>query len=154
MTIKLPDENVVIELHDIVLMVSPGRPGIHDMNQVHAAVQRPLTYTQYVSEYDLDTVCALLIDSIARNHGFKDANKRTSLMTAIFTYRVNDVHFKATTEMNIDFDNLIMWVVLEKPLIDEVIVRLRQLRNRHETDKASWKDIIRSFINAKINHDK
>jgi death-on-curing protein len=148
--IRLPDQETVEGLHDIVLGVSGGKPGIHDINLVIAAVQRPQTYIQYDDEYDLDTICALLIDSIARNHGFKDGNKRTALLTAVFTYRINGVDFKATPKMNEDFDDLIMWVVLRKPPVDEIRIKLQQQRAKHEGAQESWINMLTAFVTAKF----
>ncbi|MEK7059736.1 MAG: type II toxin-antitoxin system death-on-curing family toxin [Patescibacteria group bacterium] len=123
-----------MEIHDVVLDVSGGRAGIHIENDIHRAAERPMTYIQYVNEFDIDTICAILIDSIARYHGFEDGNKRTALMTAIFTYRVNGVHFKATATMNKQFDALVMWVVKKKPGVSEIEKRLQKLRSRFEVD--------------------
>lgn len=84
MEIILPDRESVELVHDVALMTG-GLSGVHSENLIQAAVQRPITYIGYVDDYDLDTICAVLIESIARNHGFKDGNKRTALMTAIYT---------------------------------------------------------------------
>ena len=153
MDILLPDEESVMLLHEMVLMVSPGKEGVHDRKLIIGAIQRPQTYTQYVADYDVDTICALLIDSLARNHAFKDGNKRTALMTAIFTYRVNMVHFRATQEMNMAFDKLIMKVVLNKPNIDEITTNLKEIRQTYEGQEQSWYEILAGYISAKINHD-
>lgn len=103
-SILLPDIEALFVFHDAVLSLTGGKEGIHDHGLLESAVKRPETYTQFVEEYDLDTICALSLDSIARYHGFRDGNKRTALMTTIFTYRINGVHFKATEGMNEDFD--------------------------------------------------
>lgn len=156
MNINLPDRESLDIIHDAVLAFSGGKTGIHDESLLLSAVERPLTYVQYVDDYTLDTICALLIDSIARYHGFKDGNKRTALMTAIFTYRINGVHFVATEAMNTDFDDLVMWVVKKKPTIDEIEARLQELRDLHDGDKESWAAMFAAFVSSKIgrNHAK
>lgn len=98
---------------------------------LHSAVERPATYVEYDETYTLDTVCALLLDSVARYHGFNDGNKRTALLTVLFTYRLNDIYFAATVRMNKDFDDTVMWVVTDKPDIDEISLRLKSLRDLH-----------------------
>jgi death-on-curing protein len=148
MTIALPDRESIELLHDAVLSYSGGRAGIHDENLIISAVERPLTYVEYVESYDLDTICALIIDSVARYHGYKDGNKRTALLMAIFAYRVNEVHFKATQEMNVDFDDLVMWVVIKKPGIDKISNRLKQLREIHEGNEEPWSAMFTAFRNA------
>ena len=107
----------------------------------------------YQDDYDLDTLCALLIDSLARYHGFKDGNKRTALMTAVYTYKLNGVHFEASKKMNQDFDDLVMWVVTKKPKIEMIRERLKRLRQLYEGKEQNWRDILTAFVNAKITHD-
>jgi death-on-curing family protein len=130
----IPTFDIIVETHDVVLEVSGGRPGIHVKSDILRAVERPETYVHYVETFDVDTICAVLIDSIARYHGFNDGNKRTALMIAIFTYRINGVHFKATTAMNKKFDALVMWVVEKKPSISEIEKRLKIARKSFEVD--------------------
>lgn len=144
------------DIHDTVLMVSGGRPGVHVASDIHRAIERPMTYASYRDEYDIDTVCALLIDSIARYHGFNDGNKRTALMTAILTYRINEIHFKATDSMNEEFDALVMWVVNHKPEVEEIEERLKSLRKTHEIGgEQSIATLFNSFVSMlvkKQNH--
>ncbi len=155
MLLYLPTLEIVYEIHDIVLNVTGGRTGIHVENDIHRAIERPMTYTSFVDDYDVDTICAVLVDSIARYHGFKDGNKRTALMTAILTYRINDVHFKSTVKMNKDFDALVMWVVKKKPEIIDIEVRLKSLRQRHQTDsEQSFKSVLSSFIKMRLKKDQ
>lgn len=154
MTYLLPDAETVELLHETVLVFSTGRPGIHAMNLIESAVKRPESYIQYVENYDLDTICALLIDSLARYHGFKDGNKRTALMTAIYTYKLNEIHFTASEQMNKDFDSLVMWVVQKKPEIDDIRKRLKELRELYEgKEKQSWRALLTAFANAKLFHE-
>ena len=136
MNLVTPTFDMIVEMHEVVLQVSGGRQGIHVESDIHRAVERPLTYAHYVENYDIDTLCALLISSIARYHGFNDGNKRTALMTGIFTYRINNVHFKPTMTMNKDFDALVMWVVKKKPEIEAISDRLIKLRSKHEIPEA------------------
>ena len=150
MDIVLPDRESIELMHEAVLLYSGGKSGVHEEKLILSAIQRPATYVQYVDEYDLDTICALLIDSVARYHGYKDGNKRTALMTAIFTYKVNGVHFKATAAMNVDFDELVMWVVNSKPEIDEISDRLKSLRKLHEGNEETWAAVLAAFVSSKI----
>ena len=153
MILQLPDEDVIMNIHEIVLLVSGGKAGVLNIERVKAAVQRPNTYVQYDNEYDIDTICALLIDSIARGHGFNDGNKRTALMTAIFTYRINDVDFTPSKELNDDFDALVMKVVLDKPEVEDVAKSLRALKAIHQTNPLSWKKFMQIFHNLAERKD-
>jgi death-on-curing protein len=132
MTLYLPTFDIIVEIHEVVLNISGGKGGIHVESDIHRAVERPVTYTSYIETYDLDTVCAVLVDSIARYHGFSDGNKRTALMTTMMTYRMNDINFKPTIAMNKEFDALVMWVVKKKPEIPQIEQRLKLLRTRFE----------------------
>lgn len=151
MNIILPDRETVDLLHEMVLDLTGGKPGVHDEKLIQGAIERPVTYVQYVDEYDIDTVCALLLDSIARNHGFRDGNKRTALLAAVFTYRVNKVHFRANDKMNTDFDDLVMWIVNSKPKIDKIVTKLKALRVLHEGKKDSWSTHFTAFSKAMRN---
>lgn len=129
--VLLPSFEVVVFLHDEVLKVTPGRPGVHDENLIRSAVSRPPTYMSY-NDSDLHTVCALLLDSIARYHGFNDGNKRTSLITVIFTYTVNGTYLEFDMFLNDDFEELVLWVVKEKPDIAEISSKLKALTEKYE----------------------
>jgi death-on-curing protein len=130
-------------------MASGGRPGIHKESLIHSAVSRPESYTQYVDSYDLDTICALLIDSIARYHGFNDGNKRTALMTALLTYKLNGVSFRATKKLNLDFEELVLWVVKEKPEIETISEKLKEIKGPHVGGKATLRSLVVSYILTK-----
>jgi death-on-curing family protein len=119
-------------MHDLALQISGGRPGIRDNKVLLAAVERPKTYLAYEPECDLHTVCAVLLDSIARNHGFIEGNKRTGLLTALYTYKVNDFYLKFGLFTNKEFEELALWVVLEKPTIPKISKKLEALANKHK----------------------
>jgi death-on-curing protein len=149
MIYTLPEVEDVELLHEVVLVISTGRPGIHNKGLIESAVKRPEKYLQYVDDYDIDTICALLIEAIARHHGFNDGNKRTALLTAIYTYRLNGVHFTTSEDMNKDFDALVMWVVTQKPPIEKICERLKELRLAHGGKEQAWRAILTAFSNTK-----
>ncbi len=154
MEILLPNREALELLH-IAALVTGGKEGVHDEKLLRGAIERPLTFVGYRKTYDVDTVCAVLIDSIARYHGFNDGNKRTALITGIYTYRLNGIHFTATEKMNNDFDDLVMWVVTRKPSIEKIEIKLKNLRQNHEGTEAPLGDIMRIFISSllkKRNH--
>lgn len=99
---------MIMELHDAVLDISGGRPGVLVENVIDAAVHRPKTYLSYHEDCDIHTVCAVLLDSIARNHAFVEGNKRTGLMTAILTYELNGVTFQKSADRTNDFEDLVL----------------------------------------------
>lgn len=120
MQFLLPSYEVVIELHDIVLEEAGGLPGIPHPEIVKSAIARPERYMHYDGECDIHTVCAVLIDSLARNHAFADGNKRTALMTTLYTYIINDHKLTYNWVMNNKYEELVLYVVEKKPPINEI----------------------------------
>src|SRR4051812_30321259 len=114
MLIYLPTEDDIMSLHDVVLEQSGGRAGILDNKVISAAVSRPLTYISYFPDSTVHTVCAVLLDSLARNHAFVEGNKRTGLMTVLFTYSLNGIDIDERADKGKEFENLVLWVVMQK----------------------------------------
>ena len=110
-----------------------------------STLKRPQTYIQYIDTFDTDTICAVLIDSLARYHGFRDGNKRTALMFTIYTYRFNGVHFTASLSMNSAFDDLVMRTVINKPTVEEIESQLKQIRKHFQGNESPLKGLLRSF---------
>jgi len=54
----------------------PGLPGVIDLSRVQSAIGRP--YSGY--HRNIQKKAAALVESMARNHGFVDGNKRTTLL--------------------------------------------------------------------------
>lgn len=137
MQIYLPNEDMVMDLHDAILEVSGGRRGVLHANVINAAVHRPKTYLSYHDGCSLHIVCAVLLDSLARNHGFSDANKRTGLMTAILTYELNGIALNMEADRTNEFENLVLWVVKEKPEITAIANKLEGLTVKYQAGRVS-----------------
>lgn len=133
----MPVYETVIELHDTILEVSGGRPGILNQNVIHAAIARPKTYISYHDDANLHTICAVLLDSLARNHAFVEGNKRTGLMTAILTYELNEVALRPSADSSKAYEELVLWVVQKKPTIEEIAQRLIELTAKHQENRIS-----------------
>ncbi len=146
MELLVPSPEVIKMLHDVVIDISGGREGVLNPDTVEGFPHRPQTYMGYSGDNDLHTVCAVLIDSISRNHGFNDGNKRTSLMSALFTYTVNGVYLEMSLFMNKDYEELVLWVVLKKPSIDEIASRLKELAEKYQ--KTGFEAIIERMKNS------
>lgn len=148
MLIYLPTESLILELHEAILALSGGRPGILSRETIDAAINRPKTYLSYHSDCSIHTVCAVLLDSIARNHAFVEGNKRTGLMTAILTYELNGITIQKKADETGEFEDLVLWVVAEKPPIDEISAKLEYLSNKYRVSAVS------KFINNMRNSIK
>jgi death on curing protein len=117
------DIEFVCYVHDRIIEVSGGSKGFHDENLVKSALARPLQ-TAFEKEIypDLLTKAAALLDSIARNHGFRDGNKRTAMAAAIIFLELNGVYVNFTNE---EYENFILYVVNQKPGLEEITFWLK-----------------------------
>jgi death-on-curing protein len=112
--------NDILNLHEAALL-DGGPAGIRDRGAVEAAIARP--YSGY--HRSIATKAAALVHSLALNHGFVDANKRTTLfacdlLLAKSGYRLRDDDtpagndameemIVAVVEHRMDFDALVAW---------------------------------------------
>lgn len=134
MQIYLPNYEIIHDLHTSILQISGGRKGILDVNVIHSAIARPKTYLSYHPDCNLHTVCAVLLDSLARNHAFVEGNKRTGLMVAVLTYELNGVALKPSADYHNDLEDLVLWVVIDKPEIAQIAERFEQITGKYKTD--------------------
>lgn len=81
----------VIAIHDSQLDTYGGLPGFRDIGLVEGMVARVENLHVYESETDLFVLAAALLLSIARGHGFNDANKRTAVASAMVFLDMNGV---------------------------------------------------------------
>ena len=73
-------------LHDKRLAQHGGLPGVNSEHLIESALARPQNLFAYVGG-DLPRLAAAYAYGIAKNHGFRDANKRTALATCtVFLY--------------------------------------------------------------------
>ncbi len=82
----------IVQIHDSILLRSGGLSGMRELGLLESAVQKPVegfagqeTYATFF------TKIAAIGYSIAQNHVFSDANKRTSLQTMLVTLAVNRI---------------------------------------------------------------
>jgi death-on-curing protein len=72
----------VLYLHHLVIQDTGGSPGVIDLGLILSAVERPKASFDGEDLYpDLPSKAAVLLESLARNHGFLDGNKRTAVMS-------------------------------------------------------------------------
>lgn len=70
----------------LIAMKTPGEiSGVFDENALHRCQQSPCLHRYYEQTEDVITLAAVLFESIARNHAFHNANKRTAAVaTSVF----------------------------------------------------------------------
>ncbi len=79
----------VLMLHDAAITIYGGSKGIRDQRLIKSALARPRAEFEGHEAYsDVFSKAAVLLEGLAKNHGFIDGNKRTALAaTAVFLKR-------------------------------------------------------------------
>jgi death on curing protein len=86
----------VLAIHDrqITEEFGGGRPGIKDLGIIDSAVMHPQNLAYYSeNEVTLGMLAGAYAVRLARNHGFNDGNKRTSLAVTGMFLELNGVEF-------------------------------------------------------------
>lgn len=120
----LPTAEDVIRLHEIVLRKTGGLDGLRDAGALAMCAERPRAAFGGKEMYSsVFTKAAALLESIARNHPFVDANKRTAFMSALYVIENNGYE---TFFDNKDIEESTVRVVTEKPSLDEIAAWLER----------------------------
>jgi death-on-curing protein len=80
---------LVLVIHDRQLAEHGGREGVHDLNALKSALERPQNLLAYGNTSTLFELAAVLAEGIAKNHPFIDGNKRTALVVAMSFLELN-----------------------------------------------------------------
>ncbi len=121
--IKLED---AIEAHNTAL-THGGHPGVINLNSIKSAIARP--YDGY--HRPIWKKSAALFESIIRNHGFTDGNKRTAvlllgLLLERSGYQIIPLHGE---DIDIAIENFAVSVADGQMSIDEIQIWLRERIN-------------------------
>lgn len=79
----------VISIHDIQINYYGGLSGLRDIGSVEGMLGRVENLYIYEGVSDLHVLAASLLLSVARGHGFNDANKRTATASAMVFLDMN-----------------------------------------------------------------
>jgi death-on-curing protein len=110
-------------IHDEIVKASGGLQGIHNEGLIKSALARPNHSVMGEDAYgDLYLKAAALLESIARNHGFRDGNKRTAMAAAVLYLSQNDIEVSFTNQ---EYEDIMLHVVNDKPPIEEIRVWLK-----------------------------
>jgi death-on-curing protein len=88
----------VLAMHDRLLAVHGGRPGLRDKGLLESALARPRQHQAYSSSAGIVEMAALYTASIVANHPFIDGNKRTGFVVGVLFLELNGFAFKASEE--------------------------------------------------------
>jgi death-on-curing protein len=97
----------VLAAHDEALTYG-GRPGVLTLGLVESAIARPYaTFGGRPLYRRMSQKAAALLESLAKNHGFVDGNKRTALLAVYLLLRRSGCDLSAGTT-NEDFENVVL----------------------------------------------
>ena len=92
------DERDALALHDRLLALDGGAPGVRDMGLLQSALARPQQLYAYGDEPDIIDMAAAYAAGIVRNHPFFDGNKRTGFVSGVLFLELHGFDFKASEE--------------------------------------------------------
>jgi death-on-curing protein len=92
------EEHDVLVLHDRLLTLHGGAPGVRDDSSLKSALARTQQHFAYVERPDLIDLAAIYTAGTIRNHPFVDGNKRTGFITGILFLELNGYQFTASEE--------------------------------------------------------
>jgi len=72
-------------IHDELIREHGGLPGIRDENALESALARPRQTWHYESNAELPAIAAAYAFGMARNHPYRDGNKRIAFL-ALYTF--------------------------------------------------------------------
>jgi death-on-curing protein len=92
------DERDARALHDRLLALDGGAPGLRDPGFLQSALARPRQLHAYGDNPDIIDMAASYTACIVRNHPFIDGNKCTGFLLGVLFLELNGLRFTATEE--------------------------------------------------------
>lgn len=116
-----------LTLEDLLALVADLRVGpVRDLGLLDAAVCRPATHLWGEDAYpSLDHKAAALLESVVRNHGLVDGNKRLGWLSVVVFYGLNG------EELDVPDDaayHLIIGVASGRASMEQIAIQLRAWR--------------------------
>ena len=88
----------VLALHDRLLALYGGPPGLRNDALLQSAIARPRNLYAYVENADIIDMATAYTAGIVRNHPFVDGNKRTGFVVGVLFLELNGYRFTAAEE--------------------------------------------------------
>jgi death on curing protein len=92
------DERDVLAIHDRLVAIHGGAPGLRDRGLLQSALARPRQHHAYAASPDIVAMAALYTAGIVGNHPFVDGNKRTGFVVGVLFLELHGSYFKASEE--------------------------------------------------------
>jgi death-on-curing protein len=87
---------VVDAIHNDQLREHGGSPGIRDENVLESALARPQQKWHYADNTDVPMLAAAYAFGLAKNHPYRDGNKRIGFLALVTFLELNGYEFEAT----------------------------------------------------------
>lgn len=93
-------QDVVLRMHEEVLMLHGGPEGVRDLGLLESALARPRNLFAYSEQEDVSIArfAAAYAQGIIANHPFVDGNKRTAFTVSLTFLKLNGLEVTATKE--------------------------------------------------------
>jgi death-on-curing protein len=103
--IDIRDIEKVIQLHDEIITIYGGSPGIHDLNLLKSAIEKPFTGLADGAELYPNVVikAAILLEALINYHPFIDGNKRTGVIVTDLFLSQNGYDWSYTDQEIVEF---------------------------------------------------
>jgi|SRR6267378_6475673 len=92
------DERDALALHDRLIALDGGAPGLRDPGLLQSALARPQQLHSYGDNPDIIDMVVAYLAGIVRNHPFVDGNKRTGFLLGVLFLELNGYRFTASEE--------------------------------------------------------
>ena len=95
---RWPSRAVVDAVHADQIRQHGGLAGIRDENALESALARPRQKWEYDEAADLASLAAACAFGLARNHPYRDGNKRIAFLTLVTFLGINGQELETTDE--------------------------------------------------------
>ncbi len=92
------DERDALAIHDRLLALHGGAPGVRDVGLLKSALARPQQLLAYGKNPGIVELAAAYTSGIVRNHPFIDGNKRTGFVVGVLFLELNRYRLTASEE--------------------------------------------------------
>jgi len=117
------ETDYAIRIHDKIIEISGGSPGIKDFGNIDS----PLTHIQNDDYYpEFEDKITHLIFSFNKFHAFNDGNKRTSIALGAFFLEINGLG-GFVDKFIIEMENIAVTVadnIIDKELLQEIVAAI------------------------------
>ena len=92
------EERDVLAIHDRLLAIHGGAPGLRDRGLLQSGLARPRQHFACAESRDIVHLAAIYTAAMVGNHPFVDGNKRTGFVIGILFLELHGFRFTASEE--------------------------------------------------------